>query len=128
MVPSKASLRRLLINIRRFLCRSQANVNVMLRAFLELLAILQFLSTCSDCSDTVKLSNKGVDTKEEKWRSGVLNVTCNGCCPLKIARPSIRTRFSLSRFLALSRSQFIEALRTCHLACHQADFTGRNQE
>lgn len=63
-----------IINIRRFLCRSQANVNVMLRAFLELLAILQFLSTCSDCSDTVKLSNKGVDTKEEKLK---WSVECN---------------------------------------------------
>lgn len=46
----------------------------MLRVFLELLDILQFSSICSDCSDTVKLSNKGVGTKEEKLKR---SVECN---------------------------------------------------
>lgn len=67
---------RWLINIRRFLCRTkcQANVNAMLRVFLELLDILQFSCTCSDCSDAVKLSNKGVGTKEEKLKR---SIECN---------------------------------------------------
>lgn len=34
----------------------------------------------------------------------------------------------LSRFILLSRSQFIEALRTCHLPCYRAHFCGQNQE
>lgn len=68
--------RRWLINIRRFLCRTkcQANVNAMLRVFSELLDILQFSSTCSDCSVTAKLSNRGVGTKEEKLK---WSVECN---------------------------------------------------
>lgn len=67
---------RWLINIRRFLCRTKcpANVNAMLRVFLELPDILQFSCTCGDCSDTVKLSNKGVGTKEEKLK---WSVECN---------------------------------------------------
>ena len=67
-----------------------------------------------------QLFNSFHSDRVQAWENSRERLNSGACvdgtaAPLKIAWPSICARFSLSRFLLPSRSQFIEALRTCHL-------------